>query len=62
MISHVSIWIPALDNGNVEKALKKCGLEVADIGCGHGISTILMTKAYPDLKFYGFDNPDAISL
>jgi SAM-dependent methyltransferase len=52
----VSSWIPALDNGNVEKALKKGGLKVADIGCGHGISTILMAKAYPDSKFYGFDN------
>ena len=30
----VSSWIPALDNGNVEKALKKGGLKVADIGCG----------------------------
>jgi 2-polyprenyl-3-methyl-5-hydroxy-6-metoxy-1,4-benzoquinol methylase len=52
----VSSWIPALDNGDVEKALKKGGLKVADIGCGHGISTILMAKAYPDSKFYGFDN------
>jgi len=32
------------------------GLIVADIGCGHGISTILMAKAYPNSKFYGFDN------
>ena len=52
----VSSWIPALDNGNVEKALKKDGLKVADIGCGHGVSTILMAKAYPNSKFYGFDN------
>ena len=52
----VSSWIPALDNGNVEKALKKGGLKVADIGCGHGVSTILMAKAYPNSKFYGFDN------
>src|SRR5437763_9865502 len=34
-------------------------LKVADIGCGHGISTILMAKAYPNSKFYGFDNHPA---
>jgi 2-polyprenyl-3-methyl-5-hydroxy-6-metoxy-1,4-benzoquinol methylase len=52
----VSSWIPALDNGKVEERLKQGGLIVADIGCGHGISTILMAKAYPNSKFYGFDN------
>ena len=55
----VSSWIPALDNGKVEQRLKQeggAGLKVADIGCGHGISTILMAKAYPNCKFYGFDN------
>jgi SAM-dependent methyltransferase len=52
----ISSWIPALDNGNVEKKLNQGGLKVADIGCGHGISTILMAKAYPNSKFYGFDN------
>jgi SAM-dependent methyltransferase len=53
----VSSWIPALDNGKVEQRLKQeGGLIVADIGCGHGIYTILMAKAYPNSKFYGFDN------
>lgn len=52
----VSSWIPALDNGKMEQRLKQGGLKVADIGCGHGISTILMAKAYPNSKFYGFDN------
>jgi SAM-dependent methyltransferase len=53
----VSSWIPALDNGKVEQRLKQeGGLKVADIGCGHGIPTILMAKAYPNCKFYGFDN------
>jgi 2-polyprenyl-3-methyl-5-hydroxy-6-metoxy-1,4-benzoquinol methylase len=57
----VSSWIPALDDGKVEQKLKQggAGLKVADIGCGHGISTILMAKAYPNSKFYGFDNHPA---
>jgi SAM-dependent methyltransferase len=53
----VSSWIPALDNGKIEQRLKEeGGIKVADIGCGHGITTILMSKAYPNCKFYGFDN------
>jgi SAM-dependent methyltransferase len=56
----VSSWIPALDNGKVEqKLMQGGGVKVADIGCGHGVSTILMTKAYPNCKFYGFDNHPA---
>jgi SAM-dependent methyltransferase len=57
----VSSWIPALDNGKVEQRLKQQegDLKVADIGCGHGITTILMAKAYPNSKFYGFDNHPA---
>ena len=49
----VSSWIPSLDG--VEEKLKQ-GAKVADIGCGYGISTILMAKAFPNSKFYGFDN------
>jgi SAM-dependent methyltransferase len=55
----VSSWIPSLDNGRVEHRLKQGGLTVANIGCGHGISTIIMGKAYPNSKFYGFDNHPA---
>ena len=48
-----SSWIPSLEG--VEEKLKQ-GAKVADIACGYGISTILMAKAYPNSKFYGFDN------
>lgn len=46
-------WIPALTG--VEDKLK-AGAKVADIGCGHGSSTILMAQAYPKSRFWGFDN------
>jgi SAM-dependent methyltransferase len=45
-------WIPALDG--VEGKLK-AGAKVADVGCGHGASTILMAQAYPQSRFFGFD-------
>jgi SAM-dependent methyltransferase len=48
----VSSWIPALEG--VEAKLK-AGARVADIGCGHGASTVLMAKAYPNSIFFGFD-------
>jgi len=48
----VSSWIPAL-NG-VEKRLK-AGATVADVGCGHGASTLIMAEAYPTSTFVGFD-------
>ncbi len=58
--SLVSSWIPSLDNGKVEQKLKQEGnLKVADIGCGYGTSTILMAKAYPNSKFYGYDSHPA---
>jgi len=45
-------WIPALDG--VQAKLER-GAKVADIGCGHGASTIVLAKAYPNSRFYGFD-------
>src|SRR6185295_5128812 len=51
----VSSWIPALDG--VEEKLKN-GARVADVGCGHGASTILMAQSYPKSTFVGFDYHD----
>ncbi|MEW6741561.1 MAG: class I SAM-dependent methyltransferase [Planctomycetota bacterium] len=48
----VSSWIPALDG--VEEKLRS-GCQAADVGCGHGASTILMAQTYPDSTFVGFD-------
>ncbi|HEV2404457.1 MAG TPA: class I SAM-dependent methyltransferase [Ktedonobacterales bacterium] len=45
-------WIPALD-GVLAKL--EHGGKVADIGCGHGVSTLILAKAYPNSRFYGFD-------
>ncbi len=50
--SLVPAWLPALD-GVVEKL--ETGAKVADIGCGHGSSTILMAQAYPNSTFEGYD-------
>jgi 2-polyprenyl-3-methyl-5-hydroxy-6-metoxy-1,4-benzoquinol methylase len=49
----IASWIPALTG--VEEKLKAGG-KVADIGCGHGSSTVIMAQAYPESKFWGFDN------
>jgi SAM-dependent methyltransferase len=48
----VSAWLPALD-GVVEKL--QSGATVADVGCGHGASTVIMAKAFPQSRFVGFD-------
>ncbi len=51
-------WLPALD-GVVERL--EAGIVVADIGCGHGHSTVLMAEAFPRSRFHGFDvHPESI--
>ncbi len=51
----VASWIPALDG--VKQKLESGG-RVADVGCGKGASTILMAKAFPKSRFFGFDYHD----
>jgi 2-polyprenyl-3-methyl-5-hydroxy-6-metoxy-1,4-benzoquinol methylase len=46
-------WIPALDG--VDARLRAGGARVADVGCGHGVSTVMMAQAYPDTTVSGFD-------
>jgi len=48
----VNAWLPALD-GVIEKL--QSGIDVADVGCGHGISTVIMAEAFPNSQFTGFD-------
>jgi SAM-dependent methyltransferase len=48
----VGEWLPALDGVSEKLA---AGAQVADVGCGHGASTILMAQAFPNSRFVGFD-------
>ena len=52
----VTSWLPSLE-GIVAKLEK--GGKVADIGCGHGASTVVMAQAYPKSRFFGFDSHPA---
>jgi SAM-dependent methyltransferase len=52
----VGEWITALEG--VQEKLEK-GAKVADVGCGHGASTIIMAAAFPNSEFFGFDYHDA---
>lgn len=51
----VSSWIPSLHD--VKQKLE-AGARVADVGCGKGASTLLLAKAFPKSKFFGFDYHD----
>ncbi|MDP1818789.1 MAG: methyltransferase domain-containing protein [Acidimicrobiales bacterium] len=56
----VESWIPALVGMEARLA---SGAAVADIGCGHGASTIVMAQAYPNSTFVGFDyHPESIEV
>src|SRR5262249_45471711 len=52
----VSSWLPALD-GVVDKL--DAGARVADVGCGHGVTTLLLGEHYPNSTIVGFDYHDA---
>jgi 2-polyprenyl-3-methyl-5-hydroxy-6-metoxy-1,4-benzoquinol methylase len=50
--SLLSSWLPALEK--VEARLRH-GAQIADVGCGHGFSTIIMARAFPNSTFTGYD-------
>ena len=52
----ISAWIPSLDGVGTKL---EAGARMADVGCGHGASTLLMAHAYPRSQFVGFDYHEA---
>ena len=55
----VGSWLPTLDG---VAAKLESGAKVADVGCGHGFSTIIMAKAFPKSTFVGYDfHPDSVA-
>jgi SAM-dependent methyltransferase len=49
----LSSWVPALDG--VQAKLER-GATVADVGCGHGASTIILAQAFPNSRYFGYDS------
>lgn len=49
----VAEWLPTLE-GVVPRL--EAGAKVADVGCGHGASAVIMAQAFPKSRFFGFDN------
>jgi SAM-dependent methyltransferase len=49
----INAWIPALEG--VQEKLER-GATVADVGCGHAASTIIMAQTFPRSRFFGYDN------
>ena len=52
----IAEWIPKLDG--VQEKLQR-GARVADVGCGHGVSTVVVAQAFPKSEFIGFDYHEA---
>jgi SAM-dependent methyltransferase len=50
--SLVPQWLPALDG---VMARLEAGIAVADVGCGHGHTTVMMAEAFPNSRFHGID-------
>src|ERR1044072_7022080 len=52
----INQWIPALPG--VEEKLK-AGAKIADVGCGHGASSVILAEAFPNSQIWGFDTHEA---
>jgi 2-polyprenyl-3-methyl-5-hydroxy-6-metoxy-1,4-benzoquinol methylase len=53
-------WLPALEGVD---AKLRAGGKVADVGCGHGASVVVMAQAYPESRIWGFDfHPPSIDI
>lgn len=52
----IAEWIPALSG--IEEKLK-AGAKIADVGCGHGASSVILAEAFPNSKIWGFDTHEA---